>query len=132
MRRRYGTEAQRLRIATIKAMRATGDPYQGEMPDLCLTEDHVLAEDARLKLACGVEGGTNPVWHGELAILEGKKTAAEENEAEEAYNPNWDANEGANPDVEMGEAEEVVVEKTEMEIWSPYWWNQPRSSKWAE
>jgi len=145
MRRRYGANAQRLRVVDIETLRVMGESHKGEMPDHLLTEDEVLAEDARLKLAGGVEGAAvaTPGWHRGLVLGEGKKEGEEE--VEEAYSSNWELED---EDEEMGEAEEI--EETEVEedmekgkgkgkgpvmteagIWSPYY-NEPKGRKWAE
>lgn len=73
------------------------------MPDHLLTEDEVLAEDARLKLAAVGEGAVveNPGWLAGLVLGEGKKEGEEE--VEEAYNSNRELED---EDEEIGETGE--------------------------
>lgn len=81
-----------------------GELHVGEMPDNLLTEDEVLAEDARLKLTAMGEGAAVeiPGWHAGLVLGEGKKGG--EKEVEEAYNSNWELED---EDEEMGETGET-------------------------
>jgi hypothetical protein len=120
-----------------------GEPHVGEMPDHLLTEDEVLAEDARLKLAAVGERAAveNPGWYAGLVLWEGKKEGEEE--VKEAYNSNWELEDEDEEMGETGETGEIEVEEemekgkgkapamTEAERWSPNY-NEPKGRKWAE